>query len=205
MKDSAPGPDAGSVLAVGRGQDHAVAPSTRKRRRDHHERLRHHAAAPRPGEVEGKDYFFVSAQQFQRWRTATRSWNSVVFGNHYGTPARAGADWRWHGGAMCCSTLTGRAPSNCKPTGRRRPGQHFHPAAQPSRAGAPPSRRAQDSEEVVAGAHGQGHNEISHWAEYDYVVINNDLVRHLAEIRAILDAERMKRGRQTGIAAFVAS
>jgi guanylate kinase len=49
----------------------------------------------------------------------------------------------------------------------------------------------------------KANNEISHWAEYDYVVINDDLDSTLAKIRTILDAERMKRGRQTGIPAFV--
>ena len=49
----------------------------------------------------------------------------------------------------------------------------------------------------------KANNEISHWAEYDYVVVNDDLDATLAKIRTILDAERMKRGRQTGIPAFV--
>jgi guanylate kinase len=48
----------------------------------------------------------------------------------------------------------------------------------------------------------KANNEISHWAEYDYVVINDDLESTLQKIRTILDAERMKRGRQTGIAEF---
>jgi len=63
--------------------------------------------------------------------------------------------------------------------------------------------RAQDAEEVVQARMAKANNEISHWAEYDYVVINDDLESTLQKIRTILDAERMKRGRQTGIPGFV--
>jgi len=63
--------------------------------------------------------------------------------------------------------------------------------------------RAQDAEAVVAERMAKAAGEISHWAEYDYVVINDDLDSTLDKIRTILDAERMKRGRQTGIPAFV--
>ena len=63
--------------------------------------------------------------------------------------------------------------------------------------------RAQDAEEVVAARMARAGNEISHWAEYDYVVINDDLDATLAKIKTILAAERMKRGRQTGIHTFV--
>jgi guanylate kinase len=55
---------------------------------------------------------------------------------------------------------------------------------------------------VVQGRMSRANNEISHWAEYDYVVINDDLDSTLEKIKTILDAERMKRGRQTGIAEF---
>ena len=63
--------------------------------------------------------------------------------------------------------------------------------------------RAQDSDAVVAARMARASNEISHWAEYDYVVINDDVDAALDKIRTILAAERMKRGRQTGIPSFV--
>jgi guanylate kinase len=63
--------------------------------------------------------------------------------------------------------------------------------------------RAQDAEDVVAQRMAKANSEISHWAEYDYVVINDNLDTTLMNIRTILAAERMKRKRQTGIAAFV--
>src|SRR6202451_717670 len=63
--------------------------------------------------------------------------------------------------------------------------------------------RAQDAVDLVQARVAKSSNEISHCAEYDYVVINDDLQSTLAKIRTILDPERMRRGRQTGLPAFV--
>jgi guanylate kinase len=63
--------------------------------------------------------------------------------------------------------------------------------------------RAQDSDEVIRARMAKAADEMSHWAEYDYVVINNDIDTAFAELRAILAAERLKRERQTGLSAFV--
>ena len=63
--------------------------------------------------------------------------------------------------------------------------------------------RAQDSEETVAGRMAKAADEISHWPEYDYVIVNTDVDKALADIQAILNAERLKRSRQTGISEFV--
>ena len=63
--------------------------------------------------------------------------------------------------------------------------------------------RAQDPEEVVKRRMDKASTEISHWPEYDYIVINDDINESLMEIKAILSAERLARGRQTGLADFV--
>ena len=65
--------------------------------------------------------------------------------------------------------------------------------------------RAQDSEEVVSKRMSKANSEISHWAEYDYVIINDDLDEAEAELFTILKAERMKRSRQSGLALFVSN
>ena len=65
--------------------------------------------------------------------------------------------------------------------------------------------RAQDSTDVVARRMAKAADEISHWAEYDYVIVNDDLDSALANVVAILRAERLKRGRQTGLSQFVRS
>ncbi|MFN3576360.1 MAG: guanylate kinase, partial [Tabrizicola sp.] len=63
--------------------------------------------------------------------------------------------------------------------------------------------RAQDSDEVIAGRMAKSRDEISHWAEYDYVLVNDDLDRTFESLKTILTAERLKRERQPGLSAFV--
>jgi guanylate kinase len=158
--------------------------------------------APRVGEQEGKDYFFVSPFMFTQMAEGSAFLeHALVFGHHYGTPkepvmlalARGrdvlfDIDWqgtqqlRQRAGDDLVSIFV-LPPSHAELERRLR-------------------ARAQDAEDVVQARMAKANNEISHWAEYDYVVINDDLDSTLAKIRTILDAERMKRGRQTGIAEF---
>ena len=63
--------------------------------------------------------------------------------------------------------------------------------------------RAQDSDEVIAGRMAKSEAEISHWAEYDYVLVNDDLDRAEADLKTILTAERMRRDRQPDLSGFV--
>jgi guanylate kinase len=158
---------------------------------------------PRQGEVEGRDYFFVSPGHFTGM-VASNAFleHAVVFGNHYGTPKEPvmlalakgqdvlfDIDWqgtqqlRQQAGDDLVSIFV-LPPSHAELERRLR-------------------ARAQDSDAVVAARMARANNEISHWAEYDYVVINDDLDATLAKIKTILAAERMKRGRQTGITRFV--
>ncbi len=158
---------------------------------------------PRKGEREGKDYFFVSPGMFEGMvKGGGFLEHASVFGNRYGTPKEAvmlalakgkdvlfDIDWqgtqqlRQQAGDDLVSIFV--LPPSHKELERR------------LRA------RAQDSDEVVAGRMSRANHEISHWAEYDYVVINDDVAAALAKIKTILAAERMKRARQTGIPAFV--
>jgi guanylate kinase len=158
--------------------------------------------APRTGEEEGKDYFFVSPSMFAEMaKTDAFLEHALVFGNHYGTPREPvmlalakgrdvlfDIDWqgtqqlRQQAGDDLVSIFV-LPPSHEELERRLR-------------------ARAQDSEDVVQARMSKANNEISHWAEYDYVVVNDDLDSTLQKIRTILDAERMKRGRQTGIAEF---
>lgn len=159
--------------------------------------------APRVGEQEGKDYFFVSSSMFARMAEGGAFLEHAhVFGNQYGTPKEPvmlalakgrdvlfDIDWqgtqqlRQQAGDDLVSIFV-LPPSHEELERRLR-------------------ARAQDSEDVVQARMAKANNEISHWAEYDYVVINDDLESTLAKIHTILDAERMRRGRQTGIPAFV--
>ena len=159
--------------------------------------------APRSGEEEGKDYFFVSLQHVHpdgagRRLPGTRPGVRQSLRHAQGAgDAGAGKgrdvlfdiDWqgtqqlRQQAGDDLVSIFV-LPPSHEELERRLR-------------------ARAQDAEDVVQARMAKANNEISHWAEYDYVVINDDLESTLAKIRTILDAERMRRGRQTGIADFV--
>jgi len=158
---------------------------------------------PRQGEVEGKDYFFVSPSMFTGMvEGGAFLEHALVFGNHYGTPKEPvmlalakgrdvlfDIDWqgtqqlRQQAGDDLVSIFV-LPPSHAELERRLR-------------------ARAQDEEHVVQQRMARANNEISHWAEYDYVVINDDLDATLKKIQTILAAERMKRGRLTGIPAFV--
>ncbi|MFQ5784361.1 MAG: guanylate kinase [Alphaproteobacteria bacterium] len=159
--------------------------------------------APRPGEVDGVDYTFVDADAFARM-VAEGAFleHATVFGNSYGTPRApveaalaAGRDVLfdvdWQGaqqlGAAAHDDLVSvfvLPPSTAELDRRLR-------------------ARAQDPEEVVAARMARAADEMSHWAEYDYVVVNDDFEESVAKLRAILAAERLRRGRQIGLVDFV--
>ncbi len=159
--------------------------------------------APRPGEVDGRDYHFIDAAQFQRLEAAGEllEW-AQVHGNRYATPKaavvaalQAGDDMLfdidWQGarqikermGADVVSVFI--LPPDGKALERRL------------------KTRAQDSEEVVRRRVAAAADEIAHWSEYDYVIVNADLDASSAGLAAILAAERLKRQRLSGLGAFV--
>jgi guanylate kinase len=160
---------------------------------------------PRPGEVDGRDYFFISKERFEAMRDAGDLLESAeVFGNCYGTPK----------GPVEHSLAKGRDvlfDIDWQGT------QQLAQAMQDDLVRVfilPPSvealrdrlvSRAQDPMVVVAKRMAEASREISHWAEYDYVIVNDDLETADREICAILAAERLKRKRRIGLTAFVRS
>jgi len=157
----------------------------------------------RPGEVEGVDYHFVDEAEFDRLIGASEfvEW-APVFGYRYGTPKapvkdalREGRDILfdidWQGTQQLHSAMGEDLvrifilpPSMTELELRLR-------------------ERGTDSEEVVADRMRRADSEISHWAEYDYVLVNADMDVCLAEVRTIVAAERLKRARQVGLVSFV--
>ena len=160
---------------------------------------------PRPGEVDGRDYYFISKARFEAMRDAGELLESAeVFGNCYGTPK----------GPVEHSLAKGRDvlfDIDWQGT------QQLAQAMQDDLVRIfilPPSvealrdrliSRAQDPMVVVAKRMAEASREISHWAEYDYVIVNDDLETADREICAILAAERLKRKRRIGLTAFVRS
>jgi len=158
---------------------------------------------PRQGEADGEDYIFVDADEFtaMRDRDEFLEW-ALVFDNFYGTPKRpveeALADGRdvlfdidWQGAEALRNTQ-----KNDLVTVFLLP-----PSAADLQARL--AERAQDPPDVVQKRMAGASNEIQHWDDYDYVVVNRNVEESLAAVRAILDAERHKRERQVGLAEFV--
>ena len=160
--------------------------------------------APRTGEVDGREYYFKSRADFEAMVAAGDMLeHAEVFGNLYGSPAApvqaamaAGRDTifdiDWQGGQQIRSSALGRdvvsvfvlPPSIADLEARLR-------------------GRGQDSDEVIAGRMQNSQGEISHWAEYDYVIVNRDIDAAFAELTTIVQAERLKRDRQPYLADFV--
>ena len=160
--------------------------------------------APRPGEEDGREYYFRSRAEFEAMVADNQMLeHAEVFGNLYGTPRgpveeamREGRDTvfdiDWQGGQQIRNSALGRdvvsifvLPPSIAELDRRL------------------NDRAQDSAEVIAGRMAKSRDEISHWAEYDYVLINDDLNATFAHLQTILQTERMRRDRQPGLADFV--
>lgn len=159
---------------------------------------------PRPGEEDGREYYFHSRAAFEALVQADEMLeHAEVFGNFYGSPKapveaamREGRDTLfdidWQGGQQIRNSSLGRdvvsifilPPSIAELESRLR-------------------ARAQDSDAVIAGRMEKSRDEISHWAEYDYVIINRDIDSAFNELTAILQAERLKRDRQPDLSDFV--
>ena len=157
----------------------------------------------RKGEVAGRDYHFIGRETFARMRESGEflEW-AVVFDNYYGTPRKpveealaAGRDVLFDVDWQGAQSLREQAPSDVvtvfilPPSGE----------ALERRL----NERAQDAPEVVEARMRGASNEIQHWHDYDYVVINRDLDQALSAIRAILAAERLRCSRLTGLKDFV--
>lgn len=157
----------------------------------------------RPGEVDGKDYHFCNSDAFKAMRMsgALLEW-AKVFDNFYGTPREpveklleAGRDVLfdidWQGAQQLAEKLSSDVvrvfvlPPSADALERRL------------------KDRAQDSDAVVARRMRAASDEISHWAEYDYVIVNDDLDSSLAGLKSVLTAERLKRDRVLGLGQFV--
>ena len=159
--------------------------------------------APRPGEEDGREYFFRSRTEFEAMvKAGDMLEHAEVFGNLYGSPRgpveaamKAGTDTvfdiDWQGGQQVKQAMRDDVvsifilpPSIAELDRRLR-------------------SRGQDSDEVIAGRMAKSRDEISHWAEYDYVLVNEDLDQTFDKLMTILTAERLKRDRQPGLSAFV--
>jgi guanylate kinase len=158
---------------------------------------------PRPGEVDGRDYYFVDEAEFMRRRQAgdLLEW-AKVFGNYYATP-RAPVVKALEEGRDVLFDIDWQGTQQLK---ERLPQDLVRVFILPPDGKTLEDRlrsRAQDTPEVVAKRMAEAAGQISHWAEYDYVIVNSDIDTSHAHLMAILTAERLKRERQLGLSSFV--
>jgi len=159
----------------------------------------------RPDEVEGHDYFFITEQEFHRMAGAGEFLeHAQVFGHAYGTPKRPVFE-ALRAGRDVLFDIDWQGTQQLRQQARDDVVSVF--VLPPSRAELERRlrARAQDPPEVVARRMAKADDEISHWAEYDYVIVNDDIANARAQVDTILKAERLKRTRQPGIPDFVES
>jgi guanylate kinase len=156
----------------------------------------------RANEKNGRDYRFIQKPQFEKMvqKSELLEW-AEVFGNFYGTP-RAPVERALAAGRDVLFDIDWQGTQQLEKAGRDLVTIFVLP---PSAADLERRlrTRAQDSDEVIGSRMAKAADELSHWAEYDYVIVNKDVEQAFAEVRAILAAERLKRERQTGLSAFV--
>jgi guanylate kinase len=157
----------------------------------------------RHSEIEGVHYHFISKKEFDRLRQSDSllEW-AEVHGNFYGTPREAAenamADGRdmlfdidWQGAQQLQEKMAADVVSIFI----------LPPSMEELQSRL--NRRAEDSAEVIATRLANARSEISHWREYDYVVVNDDLNRAFSSVKAIVEAERLRRDRRHGLFDFV--
>jgi guanylate kinase len=157
----------------------------------------------RPAEVDGKDYIFVDKPRFEKMAKGNEllEW-ATVFDNRYGTP-RAPVEAALSAGNDVLFDIDWQGTQQLREKARADVVSVF--ILPPSAADLEKRlhTRAQDSDEVIRGRMSRASHEMSHWAEYDYIVINHNVEEAYSEVQSILKAERLKRERRTGLTSFV--
>ena len=157
----------------------------------------------RPGEVDGKDYHFLSTLEFE-----TRINNSEfleyakVFGNYYGTPSNL-VEKSLKSGVDVLFDIDWQGTQQMKAKARQDLVSVFILPPSTQELEKRLFKRAQDTSEVVAQRMSKSASEMSHYPEYDYVIINYDLNKSVHQVQSILNAERSRRERQNGLVDFV--
>ncbi len=157
----------------------------------------------RPGEVDGRDYHFVTQEKFAAMVDGDHFFEwATVFGHSYGTPKshikaglKEGGDFLFDVDWQGTQQLYQRAETDVV--------RVFILPPSLAELNRRLTARATDSAEVIAARMARAQAEISHWDGYDYVVVNDDVAVCFAKVQQILAAERMRRSRQTGLVAFV--
>jgi guanylate kinase len=158
---------------------------------------------PRPGEVDGTDYFFLALPTFEHMVADGRLLeHATVFDNRYGTP-REPVEAALASGRDVLFDVDWQGTQQLKQNARADLVSIFILPPSQGELERRLQTRAQDSDEVVRRRMAKAANEMSHWAEYDYVIVNQVVDESVAAVASILAAERLRRDRQTGLHDFV--
>jgi len=157
----------------------------------------------RPGEIDGRDYLFVDKVRFEEMvkRHELLEW-ATVFDHRYGTP-RAPVEAALAAGRDVLFDIDWQGTQQLREKARADVVSVFILPPSATELEKRLNSRAQDSQEVIRSRMSRASHEMSHWAEYDYIVINRDIDEAFAEVQSILKAERLKRERRVGLTAFV--
>jgi guanylate kinase len=157
----------------------------------------------RPGEIDGRDYHFIDMVRFDSMVKSAKllEW-AEVFSHRYGTP-RAPVEKALRGGRDVLFDIDWQGTQQLREKARDDLVSVFILPPTVKELQRRLERRAQDSRAIIAGRMAKAAGEMSHWPEYDYVIVNRDKDDAFAEVRSILAAERLKRERQIGLSAFV--
>jgi len=159
----------------------------------------------RPGEVSGQDYLFKSVEDFNDMiEQEAFLEHAKVFGHYYGTPRKQVED-AVASGQDVLFDIDWQGTQQLKEKAREDLVSVFILPPSMRELERRLKSRAQDSQDVVAFRMSRANEELSHWAEYDYILVNHDLADTVQAVQEILNAERLKRHRRTGITQFVKS
>jgi guanylate kinase len=176
------------LLRADRGVELSISVTTRPKRR---------------GEIDGRDYHFIDRGRFEIMvkNGELLEW-AEVFGHRYGTPRRP-VDKALQAGRDVLFDIDWQGTQQLREKARDDLVSVFILPPTALELGRRLKRRAQDAKAVIAARMAKAAGEMSHWPEYDYVIVNRDKAEAFAEVKAILAAERLKRERQIGLSAFV--
>jgi guanylate kinase len=157
----------------------------------------------RPGEVEGRDYRFIDLPRFEAMvkKNELLEW-AEVFAYRYGTPRRP-VEKALRGGRDVLFDIDWQGTQQLREKARDDLVSVFILPPTIKELHRRLQRRAQDSHAIIAARMAKAADEMSHWPEYDYVIVNRDIDDAFGQVRAILAAERLKRERRIGLSGFV--
>jgi len=157
----------------------------------------------RPGEVDGRDYHFVDPTEFNLMLNRRELLeHAKVFDHYYGTPKDA-VEEALASGKDVLFDIDWQGEQQLKQSARNDLASVFILPPSTEELARRLQSRAQDPADVVAARMAKAPDEISHWPEYDYIIVNYDIEDSVAQVQAILAAERLKRERQVGLTDFV--